>query len=104
MIRQTTSILAIAAAVCLAGCATTAEPGLRGRYVSESKVAIQVNCEGAEPKTLAVVVGVNQYQDERISDLQGAASDAWAFYHYLASPAGGGLPEPRLRLRKSPVN
>ena len=85
--------------VCLAtaACATTADPTRRGRFVTPAE-APAPSCEGQDSKTLAVVVGVNFYQDERISDLKGAASDAWAFYHLLASPDGGAIPESRLRL------
>jgi uncharacterized caspase-like protein len=40
----------------------------------------------------AVVVGIDDYQDPRISSLKGASHDAWSFYHYLASRNGGNIP------------
>lgn len=40
----------------------------------------------------AVVVGIDDYQDPRISSLKGASHDAWSFYHYLASKNGGNIP------------
>ena len=45
-----------------------------------------------------MVIGINEYQDEGIPDLDGAVNDAWAFYHYIASPAGGSIPPMRMRL------
>ena len=50
------------------------------------------------PQIWGVVVGVNEYQDDGITDLKGSVSDAWIFYHYLASPAGGKVPRGQLKL------
>ena len=50
------------------------------------------------PKTWGVIFGVNFYQYEGISELKGAVADAWAFYHFLASPKGGNVHQSRLRL------
>ncbi len=43
--------------------------------------------------TYAVVVGISDYQNPNITDLQFAHSDAAAFVRYLRSPAGGAVPE-----------
>jgi len=42
-------------------------------------------------QTWALVIGVSDYQDPGITDLQYADRDAAAFASYLQSPAGGGL-------------
>ena len=52
-------VMAALAAGHLAGCATTAEPDLRARYVTARDVPLKIRCKGAEPKTLAVVVGAS---------------------------------------------
>lgn len=46
--------------------------------------------------TRAVVVGVSDYQDDGIGDLQFAHRDAAAFEAYLRSPTGGALPDEHL--------
>lgn len=49
-------------------------------------------------ETYAVVVGISNYQDEAIPDLQFADRDAAAFARFLQSPAGGSLDEDHLKL------
>lgn len=49
-------------------------------------------------QTWAVIVGVSDYQDPDISDLQFAHRDAAAFAKYLQSPAGGGLDNTHITL------
>ena len=51
-----------------------------------------------DSKTYAVVVGISDYQDEAIPDLQYADRDAMAFAEFLRSPAGGGLDDDHLKL------
>jgi tetratricopeptide (TPR) repeat protein len=48
--------------------------------------------------TYAVVVGISDYQDERIPDLRFADKDALAFANFLNSPAGGSLDEDQMRV------
>ena len=48
--------------------------------------------------TRAVVIGISDYQDEEIPDLEYAHLDAEAFAAYLQSPAGGELKEEQLKL------
>ena len=48
--------------------------------------------------TYAVVVGISDYQDPEISDLQFADDDALAFAEYLQSPIGGALDEDHLKV------
>ncbi len=50
------------------------------------------------PATRAVVVGISDYQDEGIPDLQYAHRDAEAFVGWLASPAGGSVPPENIQL------
>ncbi|TNE59986.1 MAG: tetratricopeptide repeat protein [Bacteroidetes bacterium] len=48
--------------------------------------------------TYAVVIGISDYQDEAIPDLQFAHRDAEAFAGFLRSPAGGSLDHQHLHL------
>ncbi|TNE46840.1 MAG: hypothetical protein EP344_19960, partial [Bacteroidetes bacterium] len=48
--------------------------------------------------TYAVVVGISDYQSPDIPDLRFADKDAEAFVTYLKSPAGGSLPDERLKV------
>ena len=48
--------------------------------------------------TRAVIIGISDYQDENISDLQYAHKDAAAFAQFLLSPAGGQLDEDHMRV------
>lgn len=48
--------------------------------------------------TYAVVIGISDYQDPGIPDLQYADKDAEAFANYLRSQAGGSLDKDHLRL------
>ncbi len=50
------------------------------------------------PTTRAVVVGISDYQDEGIPDLQFAHRDAEAFAEWLKSPAGGAITQENLLL------
>ena len=54
----------------------------------------------ANPKstTRAVVVGISDYQDDKIPDLRFAHRDAEAFANFLRSPAGGDLDRDHLKL------
>lgn len=51
-----------------------------------------------EGVTRAVVIGVSEYQNERIPRLQYAHADADAFAKFLLSPSGGSLPESQVKL------
>lgn len=53
--------------------------------------------EGAR-RTLAVVVGISEYQDEGIKDLSYAHRDAELFVEFLQSPSGGELRDSEIRL------
>ena len=54
--------------------------------------------DDAGPRTLAVVVGVSKYKDEKIPTLNFAAKDAEAFAAFLQSPAGGNVSSENIRL------
>jgi tetratricopeptide (TPR) repeat protein len=49
-------------------------------------------------QTYAVVIGISDYQDKDIPDLQYADKDALAFAGFLQSPAGGSLDEDHLKV------
>ena len=53
---------------------------------------------GWEGATRAVVIGISDYRDDRIPDLNFAHKDAEAFKAYLQSPAGGELPRKNIQL------
>jgi len=67
-----------------------------------------VNLKGVKPTTdsakaktgitRAVIIGISDYQNEKIPDLQYADKDALAFKDYLQSQAGGNLPETNIKL------
>ena len=48
--------------------------------------------------TRAVVIGISEYQDEKINDLKFAHRDAEAFVGWLKSPAGGALDDSKIQL------
>ena len=50
------------------------------------------------PRTLAVIVGVSKYKDEKITSLNFADEDAKAFASFLQSTAGGSVPPENIRL------
>lgn len=56
--------------------------------------------DGSRGQRYAVVVGISDYADDAIPDLQFADDDALAFYEFLRSPAAGmgGIPEENIRL------
>ncbi|TNE55140.1 MAG: hypothetical protein EP344_13640 [Bacteroidetes bacterium] len=49
-----------------------------------------------QTNTYAVVIGISDYQNDRIPDLKYAHKDAEAFANFLRSPAGGGLDQDQL--------
>jgi uncharacterized caspase-like protein len=88
------------ALVATTACATTTTVDT-GRYTRNAAAPPSTRhaCKpDAPPQKWAVVIGINFYEDDRISDLGGAVNDAWTFYHYLANPNGGGVDAYRLRL------
>lgn len=44
------------------------------------------------PKSWSVSVGIDHYEDSRISHLDGASHDAWVMHHYFSSQQGGAVP------------
>lgn len=55
--------------------------------------------EASASTTRAIIFGVSNYQDERITPLQYAANDAESFAAFLQSTAGGALPPENIRLQ-----
>ena len=49
----------------------------------------------------AVVIGISDYNDPRIADLQYADADAQAFYDFITSPAGGDFKKDHVLLLKN---
>ncbi|MBK8556501.1 MAG: caspase family protein [Lewinellaceae bacterium] len=78
-------------------------------YLSGFAAVLMAQVKGIEPaeepfsgnikgKTWALVVGVSNYENKKIPNLNYAAEDALAFAAYLQSPAGGLLDSSHLRL------
>ena len=67
----------------------------------------QVNSRGITPNQKkngtvgtkrALIVGISDYQDNNIADLQYAHNDAYAFYNFLQSKTGGNLKDNQIEL------
>jgi tetratricopeptide (TPR) repeat protein len=58
----------------------------------------QIKPMGQKGATRAVVVGIADYQNPNVPNLNFADADARAFAGYLRSPAGGGIPEEQVKL------
>ena len=88
-----TRVLVLALLMAMATACAPSHTGPRARYVVPTPQGAATECKPDTPtRKWAVVVGINAYSDERITNLKGAVTDAWAFYHYLASPKGGAIP------------
>ena len=105
MLHTLRVVIPISITIVCIGCANISTPTrtLRApRYLTTQQASVNTLNPSCDPKrppeTWGVIVGVNFYQDEGISDLKGAVADAWAFYHFLASPKGGNVHQSRLRL------
>lgn len=61
-------------------------------------LAAQIKPIGQQGVTRAVIIGISQYQNEQIPDLQFADADAAAFAAFLQSAAGGSVPPENIRL------
>ena len=76
---------------------------MKSSFITEIKAEPAKSSSSQDPckrdaKKWGVVVGINDYFSPMISDLEGAAIDAWAFYHYLTSPFGAQIPTSQVRL------
>lgn len=67
-------------------------------FAQEKGLSPISNIEGTIGQTYAVVVGISDYQDEGIPDLNYAHKDAEAFATFLQSPAGGNLDDDHLKV------
>jgi len=92
-------LLGVSALGCGGKLSDSASRGV-GRYVTVEERGVEgVSCHPSQPAlSWAVVIGVNEYQDERIADLSGAVADAWNVYHALVSPQGGRVARSRAKL------
>ncbi|MBK7407128.1 MAG: caspase family protein [Saprospirales bacterium] len=61
-------------------------------------VSAQLLPDVAEPVTRAVIIGISDYENAQVKDLQFADKDAEAFGSFLKSKAGGSLPDAQIRL------
>lgn len=97
MIKQSWALIALVLCVgCAGGAGRT-----RALYITNEGPATRniTGCvKGSSGETWAVVIGVNEYQDQGVPALKGASHDAWNMYHYLTNPKGGGVPESRAKL------
>ena len=94
MCRQDKLITLCFSIFLLAACASGKETYQANRYLSTVATSdpITSSCGTShKPQTWGVVIGINEYQDDGITDLKGSVYDAWIFYHYLTSPSGGGV-------------
>jgi len=83
------------ALVCAAALSAQENPDAAGKGATPLASAAHRPAAGV---TRAVVIGISEYQDERIPDLQYAHRDAEAFADFLRSKAGGGLTEDQVML------
>jgi len=51
--------------------------------------------------TYALIIGISDYKDEKITDLKYAHKDADAFYNFLLSASGGNTPQANIKLLKN---
>ena len=76
----------------LCSCSSSQKIQQRGVYLSaryELDTSPNRCINTTQSETWAVVIGINNYLDNGIPDLTGAAQDAWNFYHYLTHKYGG---------------
>ena len=76
---------------------------LKSSFITAPGDDVKVQSAAQDPcqrklKRWGVVVGINNYQSPQITDLDGAAIDAWAMYHYLTSPSGAQIPISQVKL------
>ena len=88
MNRLALGALALVALGALGGCATT---GLRARGVEPTRTTEQALAEALMPRRVAVLVGVNDYDDPALPGLRYAEADAEALGELLEAPTGGGF-------------
>jgi uncharacterized caspase-like protein len=77
---------------------------MKAKFVTDNHITQDQNvidqlggCD-RDAKKWGVVVGINDYLSPLITDLDGAAVDAWSFYHYLTSPFGARIPSSQVTL------
>jgi uncharacterized caspase-like protein len=66
--------------------------------VTDSRAAQAMPVSGDGLNKWALTIGITDYEDENIPDLNFAASDATAFHQWVTSPDGGGVIPERARL------
>ena len=83
----------------LSGSPAEARRAKEGKGASPAKASAKAgNSLRPDVTTRAVIVGISDYQNKDIPDLQYAHKDAEALVTYLQSPAGGSLPQENIRL------
>ena len=85
----------------LCSCSSNQKVQQRGVYLSaryELDPSPNRCTQNTQSETWAVVIGINNYLDNGIPDLTGAAQDAWNFYHYLTHKYGGSVDPRRVKL------
>lgn len=84
-------LLASLCGVLLGGCAHRATTELTPRGLRDATSTSDQLAAALEPRRIAVVVGVDDYQHPSFPDLRFAGADARAMSELLASPEGGGF-------------
>ena len=82
-------VLIVTSALLALGCASASYRAVETIDMSSSEASPRLCTAQQKGERWAVVVGIDTYQDSKITPLNGATHDAWAFYHYLSSPHGG---------------
>ncbi len=75
---------------------TPESAGMRGEGVAGSPAEDET---APQPRNLyAVIIGIGDYQDEKIPDLRFTVNDAQGMYEVLTDPQFGGIPEENIQL------
>ncbi|MCF6156253.1 MAG: PEGA domain-containing protein [Candidatus Brocadia sp.] len=76
-------------------------PHGRGRHFIRGILPPKQYFEDSHIQRYAVVIGISDYKDSRIPDLQYADADAQAFYDFITSPVGGNFNKENIVLLKN---
>ncbi len=93
--------LLIGVAILLTGCVST---GLQQRGFSPSKSTAEALSKALEPRRVALVIGVDAYQNPMLPDLRFAGDDARKIAELLLSPDGGAFDRVELLVGGDRVN
>ena len=81
------------AVVLLVGCAGRRTPALRAKGLEPAQSTADALNAALEPRRIAILAGVDTYDDPAFPDLEHARTDATALAEVFESPRGGGFDE-----------